>query len=444
MSVGHAYSLSPGSCPLAGQIALLLEQQVQPLLRDFETLPPASLLALEVEIPGDWLDELQPRAPIQWQAPQAGMRMWATDILQCYESAADYRDDRKLWQISGSARPVVFFTLPPATETAGLRISLPKILLCSHDGRASLTLCIRQQGQSAAHVLQDWQEGVQTLFRQNPPVDETRITASRVSPADAVWKQRVRASSLAIREGRLAKVVLARRMEVELSQPADMGRASSRLAENYPGCHILHLPYGAGHVLAATPELLVARRGRQLSSHALAGTVSCSTDGESLLVSAKERLEHALVVEDIRERLQKLCLHVEQEAQPSLLVLRFVQHLRTQLSGELLPGRDLLDAVLALHPTPAVLGTPPAAAREWLRESGEQRDGLYTGVAGWLDAHGDGDAVVILRAAWLQGRQAVLWAGAGIMADSDPQAELNETGLKFQTMLEILNPKERA
>jgi menaquinone-specific isochorismate synthase len=99
----------------------------------------------------------------------------------------------------------------------------------------------------------------------------------------------------------------------------------------------------------------------------------------------------------------------------------------------------LLDAVARLHPTPAVLGAPGAAARRWLAAQGERRDSLYSGVAGWLDQRGDGDAMVVLRSVYLEGDRAVLWAGAGIVAGSEPEAELAETDLKLRTMLEVLD-----
>ena len=119
--------------------------------------------------------------------------------------------------------------------------------------------------------------------------------------------------------------------------------------------------------------------------------------------------------------------------------LRFLQHLWTPISGRLRPGIGLIDAVTRLHPTPAVLGSPPQAAIDWLRDTGERRDGLYTGVAGWIDRDGNGDAAVVLRSAYFEDRTAVLWAGAGIMADSDPRAEFAETEMKLASLMEVLN-----
>ena len=118
--------------------------------------------------------------------------------------------------------------------------------------------------------------------------------------------------------------------------------------------------------------------------------------------------------------------------------LRHVLHLWTELQGQLRADIGLLDAVTRLHPTPAVLGIPGETALNLLDNLGETRDCLYTGVAGWVDRQGDGDAVVILRSAYLEPDSAVLWAGAGIVAGSDSVSELNEIEMKLATMLEVL------
>jgi len=255
----------------------------------------------------------------------------------------------------------------------------------------------------------------------------------------------VRSSTDAIRAGQFDKVVLARRLQAELAQAVAIPAAMERLRQMYPTCYVVCMPWDKGQVLAATPELLACKRDDELISHALAGTIRREEDvalealGQAaFFASAKEREEHDLVVASIKRHMQTLCARVEHAAVPALMPLRFVQHLWTRIHGQLCTNIDLLDAVLALHPTPAVLGMPAAAARDWLAHCGEQRDGLYTGVVGWLDTQGDGDAVVVLRAAYLAERKAVLWAGAGIMADSDPVAELAETELRLQTMLEVL------
>jgi menaquinone-specific isochorismate synthase len=307
-----------------------------------------------------------------------------------------------------------------------------------------LTLTARRGRQTPQQIVNQWLDAVCDLFRQVPG-GGGRIVARQTMPDADTWQARVTATREAIRAGRFAKVVLARRLHAQLSQPVDVSGVTARLAHLYPGCHVISLPHRGGRVVAATPEQLATKRGNALVSHALAGTAKRHGGAHEdaladFLASPKERHEHALVVDAIKERMGQLCTAVEHAAVPSLLPLRFVQHLWTPLRGRLRADVGLLDAVGALHPTPAVLGTPSAAAQAWLEECGERRDGLYTGVAGWVDRHGDGDAVVVLRSAYLEADSAVLWAGAGVVAASEPATELAETELKLQTMLEVLEP----
>ncbi len=264
-------------------------------------------------------------------------------------------------------------------------------------------------------------------------------------PDAQTWRARVRAAIDAIANGELIKVVLARRLSIQMKCPVVPGELAERLARNHRGCYVLSFPFERGWVVAATPELLTSKRDRRLISHALAGTAKRHDEpaananaASALLGSAKERQEHTVVVDAIAAGMADLCDEVEHPTAPMVLPLRFLQHLWTPLAGHLRPGVSLLDAVTHLHPTPAVLGSPVDAARGWLAKIAESRDGLYSGVVGWIDTKGDGDAVVVLRSAYIDGRTVVLWAGAGIVAESDPDAELSETELKLATMLEAL------
>jgi len=264
-------------------------------------------------------------------------------------------------------------------------------------------------------------------------------------PDAQTWRARVRAAIDAISNGELIKVVLARRLSVQMMGPVVPGELAERLARNHPDCYVLSFPFERGWVVAASPELLTSKRDRRVICHALAGTAKRHADpaadvnaASALLASSKERQEHAVVVDAIAAGMADLCDEVEHPEAPIVLPLRFLQHLWTPLSGHLRPAVSLLDVVTHLHPTPAILGSPVDAARSWLAKIGESRDGLYSGVVGWIDSKGDGDAVVVLRSAYIEDRTVVLWAGAGIVADSDPDAELTETELKLATMLEAL------
>lgn len=436
---------APPARSLLDEICRQVRQAVQSSAPQLAALAAEHLFSLSLPLPAALLDVAVIGGDTRWRAPYGELELWAAGVAARYDDTAPYRRDCAHWRCWGEAPALTFFSVPPATEPARPTLWLPQVLLRRDRSGYVLTLSTRRGAQTTAQILTAWLDAVRGLFSVPVEAGHGRIVAQRITPAANVWQERVEATRAAIRAGRLAKAVLARRLWVRLSQAVTVGSVLARLAQMYPGCHVLSLPHGKGRVVAATPEQLASKRGDELVSHAIAGTVrrqdGAPAEAEVLaafLASPKERREHALVVDSIREHMAGLCSSVEHAAVPSLLSLRFVQHLWTRVHGRLHGGADLLDAVCALHPTPAVLGTPLAAARTWLEECGERRDGLYTGVVGWIDGRGDGDAVVVLRAAYLEGDSAVLWAGAGILAESDPATELAEIELKLQTMLEVL------
>jgi menaquinone-specific isochorismate synthase len=157
-----------------------------------------------------------------------------------------------------------------------------------------------------------------------------------------------------------------------------------------------------------------------------------------LLNCRKAQHEHALVVESIQSALAPLCRELALPDSPEVVKLRNLQHLWTGIKGTLRSGVSLLDAARRLHPTPAVAGTPTDRACQWLQDHETLARGWYSGIVGWLQADGEGELSVLLRCAVLQGRSAELFAGAGIVSDSDPQAELQETEMKLRAMLEAM------
>jgi isochorismate synthase len=444
---------SPAPCvyglpPDVDAICRQLQAEAAAALPQLTATAPDGLVSLALRLPGSLVENGYPAGgDTRWQSPGGELALYGSGVAVHYaeNAAARYRQDCRHWVCWGdpALTPLAFFTLPPATQPSQPALWLPRALLRYDHHGWGLVLTSRRGTQSPQQIVTQWLDAVRHLFTPSPG-GRGQVVARHTTPDADTWLARVTAARAAIRAGRLTKVVLARRLRAQLSHPVDVAGVTARLASMYPACHVLSLPHDGGRVVAATPELLAAKRGDRLICHALAGTTRHQTDAPqggraALLASPKERHEHVLVVNAIKERMARLCTTVEHAAQPSLLSLRFVQHLWTPLQGTLRAGVGLLDAAGALHPTPAVLGTPDAAALDWLQACGERRDGLYTGVAGWLDRNGDGAAVVVVRSAWLQGDSAVLWAGAGIVAASDPAAELAETELKLQTMLEVLD-----
>ena len=248
----------------------------------------------------------------------------------------------------------------------------------------------------------------------------------------------------AIRTGGLRKVVLARDVFATAAEPIDTRVVLRRLADRYPDC----FTFACDGLVGATPELLVRRDGRQVSALVLGGTAPRSGDpardealGAALLASAKNAEEHAYAVASIRDGLGPLCDTLEVDPRPSLVRLPNLQHLGSQIRGTLTGNgtpKSVLALAAAVHPPAAVCGTPTAAALELIRELEHMDRERYAGPVGWVDAEGNGEWGIALRCAQLSARTARLFAGCGIVAGSDPAAELAETLVKLQPMRDAL------
>ena len=256
----------------------------------------------------------------------------------------------------------------------------------------------------------------------------------------AEWERKVAAVAAAAGRGGPAKVVLARSLQVALERPPEPFDLVALLRERFPAAYAYGWQAGPAALVGASPELLVSRRGERFACRPLAGSAARGSDpeadrrlGEALLASAKDRAEHAFVVEAIIAALRPLAASLEVPAGPVLDRLPGVQHLATPLAGT--TGARLLALVAALHPTPAVGGVPRDPALAAIAGAEGFDRGWYAGGVGWADAGGDGEVALALRGALLRHDQATLYAGAGIVAGSDPAAEAAETGLKLGAML---------
>lgn len=274
---------------------------------------------------------------------------------------------------------------------------------------------------------------------ESAPPDRFELVSAR--PHEDFCR-RVAEAVAEVRSGAVDKVVLAREVTVAANRPLRQGDLVDRLRALHPSC----LAFAVDGFIGATPELLVRRVGALVASHPLAGTAARSGDPASderieasLLASTKERSEHRAVVDTIAAALRGVTTELEVPEGPSILQLRNVSHLATSITGRLgaVDGQypSALDLVGRLHPTPAVAGTPVAAAVELLAKLEDLDRDRYAGPVGWMDARGDGEWHLGLRCALVQGSSARLFAGVGIVADSDPAAELAETQLKLQAFL---------
>lgn len=259
------------------------------------------------------------------------------------------------------------------------------------------------------------------------------------------WKEIVAIAASAVRSGKLEKAVLARRARVRLAQSPAPGKTLAALMASYPECYAFAVHRGGRTFLGATPERLVALFGDEVHAMCLAGSIrrgaSAEEDerlGSKLLSDPKNLAEHRVVVDVIRSALAETCERLEAAGSPTLLKMRNVQHLHTPVKGTLKSPCSVLHLVARLHPTPAVGGHPKERALELIREIEGMDRGWYAGPIGWMDPAGEGEFAVALRSALLAGNEAVLFAGCGILGDSDPQAELEESALKMRPVIQAL------
>jgi menaquinone-specific isochorismate synthase len=259
----------------------------------------------------------------------------------------------------------------------------------------------------------------------------------------AEWMALVDAAVRAIRAGRFDKVVVAREVLATANRPIHVPTVLRRLRSLYPACTVVGAPVPGGQFVAASPEVLVARTGRAVRSHPLAGTIPRSGDphadqelAAALLASPKDRAEHAWVVRDVVDALGPWCTSLVVPETPSIVPLRNVSHLGTLVTGALVDGApSALGLAALLHPTAAVGGTPRDAALAWLAGHERLERGPYAAPVGWVDAHGDGEWAVGIRSAVVSDDRARLFAGVGVVDGSDPTAELAETQFKLQALL---------
>ena len=258
----------------------------------------------------------------------------------------------------------------------------------------------------------------------------------------AEWEAKVSEIRDAIRAGEVEKVVAARRSVVRFDGPVDAGPVLRRLGERFDGCTRFAMWRGGAVFFGATPERLVERRGRRVFTEALAGSIGRGGAAD-LLASGKDREEHALVVRAIVQALRPLCSELHAARAPRIRELPNLLHMETPIEGRLSDDRHVLELVAALHPTPAVGGVPTDAAMRWIATREQAPRGWYAAPFGWFDAQGDGRFVVALRSGLIAGDHAYVYAGAGVVRDSEPAAEYDETELKMQPVLGALDAGER-
>lgn len=286
----------------------------------------------------------------------------------------------------------------------------------------------------------------QTITQSQETVDavdpQQRLVMHDLLPP-AAWMAQVANAIQMIKEEAFQKVVLARAIQVSNEeQTFNIATTLRRLCKSYPTAYVFAIQRGKRYFVGATPERLICGADGQIQTMALAGSAPRGTTededqrlGKELLQSLKNQAEHRVVVETIYEALANICSRVWVANTPHLLKLKNIQHLETAITGSLLPGHSILEAIEDLHPTPAVGGFPRQPALAAIRAYEQLDRGWYAGPIGWVGASGNGEFAVALRCALIDGNQATLFAGCGIVAASQLESEFVESSLKLDVML---------
>jgi isochorismate synthase len=327
---------------------------------------------------------------------------------------------------------------------------LPELSVCRSGGRSLLTVnAVVRPGDDAEEIAAVLSSRLAGLHVEAPlpmldphPTSHAEIRSAR-PPGD--FEAAVSAATARIGAGEISKVVLAREVVVSAAAAHDPAAVFGAMREQFPACFCFCCGTPEAAFIGASPELLIRRSGASASTVALAGSTRRSSDpavddhlGEQLLRSDKDRREQRIVAERIVRALRPHAVWVEAAAEPEIVKVANIQHLATPVIAQLAEPHSAIELAGMLHPTPAVGGEPwPAAATAIAELEGMDR-GWYAGPVGWMDATEDGEFCVALRSALLRDREAHLFAGVGVVAGSNPAAELAETEVKLQALLPLL------
>ncbi|KIL75731.1 isochorismate synthase MenF [Bacillus badius] len=325
---------------------------------------------------------------------------------------------------------------------------LPEYMLTIYEGECYLTtnvICPSDELEELIDKLESKKDWLLTQASAQQP-DEHKQFAYIKEQNTEQWKKAVNEAVKQIRsDDELKKVVLARKIVAGFNQEIDQDNVLERLMKQQPDSFVFSLEAMESCFLGASPERLVRKRNDIALSTCLAGSIKRGrTDeeddafGKELLDDEKNRIEHDYVVQMIKREMEALCQTVNIPSAPGLMKVRDIQHLYTPVTGITDEGRSILQFVERLHPTPALGGLPNDKALPVIRRLEEMDRGFYAGPVGWMDYRKNGEFAVAIRSGLLSKQQAFLYAGCGIVADSEAESELAETRIKFRPMLRAL------
>lgn len=411
----------------------------------------ANLVAKTVAIPyvADLLSLLPESGGYAWvrgaAGQQEGLVGWGVLASIDLDGAERFSRAQRWWgtfvrKVAGD-QPIAFSSFAFDARPGESRLVVPQVVVKNSGNQTTLTVITAEselESVLAAALNQISQPSVAVGFS-----GDIKWLAGSLSVDD--WRTAVETAVSRISRGELDKVVLARDLVAQLSEEVHVGALLQRLNEAYPECWT----FCVDGLVGATPELLVRRDGNEITSRVLAGTVRRSRDNQrdgqlaaKLMDSNKDQEEHTYAVASVAAALAAHCTDLTVPAYPSILRLANVQHLATDVSGQLVDGAPVLALAASLHPTAAVCGTPTERAFSVIRELEQMDRGRYAGPVGWFNADGDGEFGIALRCAQIENEnrtQLRLYAGCGIVAGSSGESEVNESQAKFAAMRDALS-----
>jgi menaquinone-specific isochorismate synthase len=352
--------------------------------------------------------------------------------------------------------PVMFggFSFDPIKEKTTLwskyadsLFHVPKYMLTIVEGQTFLTtniVCTLNDDETLFEKVIKERIQLLTSLKQDTGLKPAKlIDTKEISPQQ--WKQSVDDVVEDLKTGSLKKVVLARELRLFFDNHVKAEIILKNLYTQQRDSFIFVFESNGDCFIGATPERLVKKQGNNVFSTCLAGSIRRGKDetedqilGQALLTDQKNLIEHGFVVEMIKEALEESCEEIILPDEPQLMKIRDIQHLYTPVIGKCQKDASLLLLVERLHPTPALGGLPKQEAVEKIREVEELDRGFYAAPLGWVDYRGNGEFSVAIRSGLIQGKEASIFAGCGVVADSDSESEYLETGLKFRPMLRAL------
>lgn len=346
---------------------------------------------------------------------------------------------QSMWKKFGAARfQLSNWTIIKSGKLVLLMLTVPIF-------NKEISSVVEELEQMRADIIKRWKSIRNTRKSENSRRDNTyKVLQSKNSYSD--WRKQIMQCREMISGGAFKKIVIARQLDFETDKPIQVSRAMYHLRRQFPECFNFMIKVDGGPVfMGASPERLIAIKKNRIQTESLAGSISrgisASEDtalGHSLMESLKERSEHDYVVEEISNNLRKYSHRVEHPRQPVIKKLQNVQHLFTPISADIERNATIHELAGLLHPTPAVGGFPKHAAVPYINEIEQMDRGWYAGPIGWFNISGSGEFAVAIRSALVHEKRARLYAGCGIVKNSDPATEWQETYLKFNPVFEAL------